>query len=84
MSEQTKILQTKPPALYSAFDLFPSRKGAAIHINKFARALFEEMNGGVLYVLGNEKLPAYQIEENVEIVRFIHSDQKLSATRFSI
>jgi glycosyltransferase involved in cell wall biosynthesis len=70
MSKQTKILQTKPPALYSAFDLFPSRKGAAIHINKFARKLFETMNGGVLYVLGNEKLPAYQIEENVEIIRF--------------
>ena len=65
-----EILETKPPALYSAFDLFPSRKGAAIHINKFARALFEEMNGGCLYVLGNEKLPVYQIEENVEIVRF--------------
>jgi hypothetical protein len=65
-----KILEQSPPALYAAFDLFPSRKGAAIHINKFARALFEEMDGGVLYVLGNEKLPVYQIEENVEIVRF--------------
>ena len=65
-----KILETSPPALYAAFDLFPSRKGAAIHINKFARALFEEMNGGVLYVLGNDKLPVYQKEENVEIVRF--------------
>lgn len=65
-----KILEKSPPALYAAFDLFPSRKGAAIHINKFARALFEEMDGGVLYVLGNEKLPVYQIEENIEIVRF--------------
>jgi glycosyltransferase involved in cell wall biosynthesis len=72
MSEQPRILQTNPPALYSAFDLFPSRKGAAIHINKFARALFEEMNGGALYVLGNEKLPAHQVEGNVEILRFTH------------
>ncbi|MEZ5429454.1 MAG: glycosyltransferase family 4 protein [Pyrinomonadaceae bacterium] len=65
-----KILQTAPPALYSAFDLFPSRKGAAIHIDKFARALFEETGGGLLHVLGNEKLPSRQIEGNVEIVRF--------------
>lgn len=72
MTHQKSVLQTQPKSLYSAFDLFPSRKGAAIHINKFARKLFEDMNGGVLYVLGNEKLPAYQIEENVEIVRFNH------------
>ncbi len=72
MSRQTKIFQTNPPALYAAFDLFPSRKGAAIHINKFSRALFEEMRGGALYALGNDKLPAYQIERNVEIVRFTH------------
>jgi glycosyltransferase involved in cell wall biosynthesis len=70
MQNQIKILQTNPPALYSAFDLFPSRKGAAIHIDKFARALFEEMQGGLLYVLGNDLLPAYQFEENIEIVRF--------------
>ena len=70
MSIQTKTLQTKPSALYSAFDLFPSRKGAAIHIEKFASALFEKMNGGLLYVIGNEKLSAYQLEENIEIVRF--------------
>jgi glycosyltransferase involved in cell wall biosynthesis len=65
-----KILQTNPPALYSAFDLFPSRKGAAVHINKFAGALFEEMSGGLLYVLGNDSLPVYQFEDDVEIVRF--------------
>lgn len=59
-----------PQSLYSAFDLFPSRKGAAIHIDKFARALFDEMSGGLLYVLGNESLPAYQCENNVEIFRF--------------
>lgn len=73
MSEISRILQSDPPALYSAFDLFPSRKGAAIHINKFARAMFEEFDGGVLYVLGNDKLPQYQIEDKVEIVRFNYS-----------
>lgn len=59
-----------PNSLYSAFDVFPSRKGAAIHIDKFARLLFEEMNDGLLYVLGSESLPGYQSENNIEIVRF--------------
>jgi glycosyltransferase involved in cell wall biosynthesis len=70
MPTYPKVLQMNPASLYSAFDLFPSRKGAAIHIDKFARALFEEKGGGWLYVLGNDSLPAYQIEENIEIVRF--------------
>src|SRR5215469_8915953 len=58
-------------ALYTAFDRFPSRKGSAVHIDRFARALFEQAGGGVLYVLGGEGLPAYQLEGNVEIVRFM-------------
>lgn len=70
MSTRNSVLQTKPPSLYAAFDLFPSRKGAAIHIEKFAAALFEKMNGGLLYVIGNESLASYQLEENIEIVRF--------------
>jgi len=69
-TQNSKFLQLNSPSLYAAFDVFPSRKGAAIHINQFSRALFEKMNGGLLYVLGNEKMPLYQIENNVEIVRF--------------
>ncbi|WP_020531709.1 glycosyltransferase family 4 protein [Flexithrix dorotheae] len=57
-------------ALYAAFDLYPSAKGAATHISHFSQALFEHYNGGLLYVLGNEKLPTYQQEGNIEIVRF--------------
>jgi glycosyltransferase involved in cell wall biosynthesis len=57
-------------ALYAAFDRFPSRKGSAVHIDRFARALFEHAGGGLLYVLGGEDLPAYQREGNVEIVRY--------------
>lgn len=58
-------------ALYAAFDRFPSRKGAAIHIDRFARTLFETCSGGLLCVLGGETLPLHQIEDNgVEIVRF--------------
>ena len=64
------LLQLQHRALYAAFDRFPSRKGAAVHIAKFARTLFCEMGGGLLYALGDDALPIYQREENVEIVRF--------------
>jgi glycosyltransferase involved in cell wall biosynthesis len=57
-------------ALYAAFDRFPSRKGAAVHIDRFARTLFDELAGGLLYVLGGPDLPLRQIEGSVEILRF--------------
>jgi glycosyltransferase involved in cell wall biosynthesis len=56
--------------LYAAFDRFPSRKGAAIHIDRFARALFDELGGGVLFVLGGGALPRHQRDGNVDIVRY--------------
>jgi glycosyltransferase involved in cell wall biosynthesis len=56
--------------LYAAFDRFPSRKGAAIHIDRFARTLFDCSGGGVLFVLGAPELPLHQRDGNVEIVRF--------------
>jgi glycosyltransferase involved in cell wall biosynthesis len=58
-------------ALYAAFDRFPSRKGSAVHIDRFARALFEQAGGGLLYVLGGEGLPAYQREGEVEVLRYM-------------
>jgi|tagenome__1003787_1003787.scaffolds.fasta_scaffold20895169_2 glycosyltransferase involved in cell wall biosynthesis len=57
-------------ALYAAFDRFPSRKGSAVHIDRFARALFEQHSPGLLYVLGGDDLPPYQREGEVEIVRY--------------
>ena len=57
-------------ALYASFDRFPSRKGSAVHIDRFARALFAHVGGGLLYVLGGDGLPPYQREGEVEIVRF--------------
>ena len=67
-------LSLRPRAFYGAFDRFPSRKGAAVHIDRFARALFAHREGGgLLYVLGGEGLPAYQREGSVEIVRFSRS-----------
>ncbi len=62
--------QPLPPALYVAFDVFPSTKGAAVHIDRFARRLFERAGGGLLYVLGNEELPVGQCEGTVEILRY--------------
>ncbi|HEX8072313.1 MAG TPA: glycosyltransferase family 4 protein [Pyrinomonadaceae bacterium] len=64
------MLELSHQALYAAFDRFPTRKGAAVHIDRFARALFTEAGGGLLYVLGDDELPAYQREGAVEIVRF--------------
>ena len=58
-------------ALYAAFDRFPSRKGSAVHIDRFARALFDHAGGGLLYVLGGDDLPAYQREGSLEIVRYM-------------
>ncbi|MEO8379222.1 MAG: glycosyltransferase family 4 protein [Acidobacteriota bacterium] len=64
------MFQRPHRALYAAFDRFPSRKGAAIHIDRFARTLFDHMGGGVLAVLGGPGLPAHQVEPSCEIVRF--------------
>jgi glycosyltransferase involved in cell wall biosynthesis len=67
-------LSLRPRAFYGAFDRFPSHKGAAVHIDRFARALFAHLGGGgLLYVLGGDGLPPYQREGNVEIVRFSRS-----------
>lgn len=57
-------------AIYAAFDRFPTRKGAAIHIDRFARTLFETFDGGALCVLGGPDLPVHQVEGEVEIARF--------------
>jgi glycosyltransferase involved in cell wall biosynthesis len=57
-------------ALYAAFDRFPSRKGSAVHIDRFARALFAQTGGGLLYVLGGNGLPPYGAEGEIEIVRY--------------
>lgn len=57
-------------ALYAAFDLFPCRKGAAIHIDRFARTLFETFEGGALLTLGAPHLPVHQVDGRVEIIRF--------------
>src|SRR4051812_17033101 len=64
------MLLTAPRSLYAAFDRFPTRKGAATHIAHFAPCLFEYAGGGLLYVMGDTTLPAHQLEDGVEILRF--------------
>jgi glycosyltransferase involved in cell wall biosynthesis len=58
------------PALYAAFDVFPATKGAAVHIHHMAHTLFSVYHGGLLYVLGTDRLPRYQREAHIEIMRF--------------
>lgn len=62
-----------PTALYAAFDLYPSTKGAATHIWHFSQAMFDYFDGGMLYVLGHQELPDYQAEGNVIVKRFSDS-----------
>lgn len=71
------MLLTPPRSVYASFDRFPTRKGAATHIARFAPCLFEHAGGGLFYVLGDGSvdsasaaLPAHQVEGAVEIVRF--------------
>lgn len=59
-----------PVALYAAFDVFPSAKGAAVHIDRFARCLFAHTGSGVLHVLGDGQMPARQQEGRVQILRY--------------
>jgi glycosyltransferase involved in cell wall biosynthesis len=62
-------------ALYASFDRFPSRKGSAVHIDRFARTLFQRAAGGLLYVLGGDGLPPYQREGEVEVVRYSRASE---------
>ncbi len=72
MSEKTKLDVIY--SLYAAFDLYPSAKGAATHISHMSETLFDTFGSGMLYVLGNHKMPDFQIEGNVVIKRFVSEE----------
>jgi glycosyltransferase involved in cell wall biosynthesis len=58
-------------ALFAAFDLYPSAKGAATHIRYSLEALHEYKGATLAFVLGNDKMPQVQEEENgLRIRRF--------------
>lgn len=63
-------ISKKHEALYAAFDLYPSAKGAATHIYNFSDTLFNFFESSLLFVLGDDKMPTFQAEEKGEIVRF--------------
>ena len=65
-----------PQAVYASFDTFPAPKGAAVHIGEFAPQLFDYVGSGLLLVLGDEKTPRWQIEDNnIQIRRFITTEE---------
>ncbi len=66
-------------ALYAAFDAVPSRKGAGVHIERFAGALFERYGGGALYALAPPGAPLRQRDGPVEAVRFQAREKGLIA-----
>lgn len=59
-------------ALYAAFDVFPSFKGASTHIRYFSQKLFEMMGDLAMFTLGDQVLSVYESEwdERLEIYRF--------------
>ncbi|NER16543.1 glycosyltransferase family 4 protein [Spongiivirga citrea] len=66
------MIPNKPKYLYIAFDLFPSRKGAATHIYHCLKALKAQYGTGILFCLGNDDMPKFQFDEESDlyIVRF--------------
>lgn len=57
-------------AVYAAFDLFPSAKGAATHISHMSQFLFDKYDGGLLLTLGDRPSLEQEIEGSVELKRF--------------
>lgn len=58
------------PAIYAAFDPYPSPKGSATHIRHFSATLFAQFGGGLLYSLGPAGEPSCLIEHGIRYERF--------------
>lgn len=54
---------------YIAFDVYPSHKGAATHIERMAHCLFEHTHGGALITLGTPNTAAFESEGNISCHR---------------
>lgn len=65
-------MNQKPQFVYIAFDVFPSKKGAATHINHCLKALQNTFNTGLLICLGHDDMPAFQFDtaRNLYIYRW--------------
>ncbi|WP_040281755.1 glycosyltransferase family 4 protein [Psychroserpens damuponensis] len=75
----------KPEFIYIAFDVFPSQKGAATHIEHCLKALQATFKSGLLICLGNEEMPTFQFDEERQlyvyrwkekVVNFLERTQK--------
>lgn len=78
-------MNPKPEYIYIAFDVFPSQKGAATHINHCLKALQNTFDTGLLICLGNDEMPSFQYDSNRQlyvyrwkekIVNFLERTQK--------
>lgn len=78
-------MNQKPDYIYIAFDVFPSQKGAATHINHCLKALQSSFNTGLLICLGNDDMPAFQFDKERQlyvyrwkekVVNFLERTQK--------
>ncbi|SHJ09339.1 glycosyltransferase family 4 protein [Aquimarina spongiae] len=56
-------MRSQPKYLYIAFDVFPSTKGAATHINHCLKALQNTFDVGLLICLGTDEMPQFQFDE---------------------
>ena len=78
-------MTSKPEYIYIAFDVFPSQKGAATHINHCLKALQNTFKTGLLICLGNDDMPNFQFDEDrnlyvyrwkEKVVNFLERTQK--------
>ncbi|MAQ75308.1 MAG: glycosyl transferase [Aquimarina sp.] len=56
-------MSPKPEYIYIAFDVFPSQKGAATHINHCLKALQNTFKAGLLICLGTDDMPGFQYDD---------------------
>lgn len=78
-------MNPKPEYIYVAFDVFPSQKGAATHIDHCLKALQRTFKTGLLICLGNDPMPTFQYDEarhlyvyrwKEKVVNFLERTQK--------
>ena len=63
-------MNPKPEYVYIAFDVFPSQKGAATHINHCLKALQNTFKTGLLICLGNDDMPTFQYDKKRHLYVF--------------
>ena len=62
-----RCMNQKPKYIYIAFDVFPSQKGAATHINHCLKALQTTFKTGLLICLGNDDMPTFQFDADRQL-----------------